>query len=53
MSRIDGLDVLIIAGMIFIGYGLYLIDDPIIIMVTGGVLMAIGMVGAWIKGHKT
>jgi hypothetical protein len=52
MSRIGAMDILIFAGMIFVGYGLYLIGDPIPILAFGAGLMAIGLVGAYKKGQS-
>lgn len=52
MSRIDGNDVLIIAGMIFIGYGLYLIQLPWPPLIVGFILMILGAIGAWRKGQS-
>lgn len=51
MSRLDGNDILIFAGMVFVGYGLYLIGQPIPFLVFGVILMTIGLIGAYKKGQ--
>lgn len=52
MSRFDGFDILIFVGLIFVGYGLYLLRQPLTSLIVGAGLMAVGIIGAWIKGHK-
>ncbi len=50
MNRIDGNDVLIVSGLGLLGYGLYLIWPPLMPLVTGGLLLFIGLLGAFRKG---
>jgi len=48
---IDGYDVLAIVGLGTLGYGLSLISVPVALCAVGGVLLVVGILGAW-KGVR-
>ncbi len=50
LKRIDGSDVMIIAGFGVMGYGLYLIYPPLTPLVIGIIMLLIGLWGAFRKG---
>jgi hypothetical protein len=50
MSRFDGSDILIFFGMILMGYGLYLIWQPLTPLIIGLIIFGLGVFGAWKKG---
>lgn len=50
MKWIDGNDILIFVGLVFMGYGLYLIWIPLTPLVIGLLLVLFGVIGAWRKG---
>jgi small-conductance mechanosensitive channel len=47
---IDHYDVLAVAGLGILGYGLSRISISLALCVIGGVLLMIGILGAWRKG---
>lgn len=49
---IDLYDVLAIVGLGAMGYGLSMISVPAALCVVGGVLLLVGMLGAWWKGAR-
>ncbi len=47
----DRYDWLVMAGLGSIGYGLFLISLPLALIVTGSILLLIGVYGAWLKAR--
>lgn len=52
LNWLDFTDILIIAGLIMLAYGLSIVSLALSISVSGGLLLAIGIFGAWRKGEK-
>ncbi len=51
-NLIDLYDLFVLVGLILLTYGLWMVSIPLAIGVCGGILMAFGLFGAWIKGRK-
>lgn len=45
-------DIFIILGLILLASGLIMISVPLALGVTGGLLLAIGLIGAFVKGKR-
>lgn len=52
LVAIDLNDVLILGGLGLLGYGLAQVSIVIAAQVIGGLLLAIGLIGAWRKGTQ-
>ena len=52
LKNIDGYDILISLGILTLGIGIGFVSIPIALMVTGGILMALGILGAAAKGRN-
>lgn len=50
LSAVDFNDILIVAGLILLAVGLSMISIALSISVSGGLLLALGFLGAWRKG---
>ena len=52
MKRIELDDFLIFIGILLLGAGLAMISIPLALGIIGGLLLVIGLVGAYFKGVK-
>lgn len=48
----DFYDVLVMAGIGLLWYGLYLVSLPLSMGVLGAILFLMGLAGAWLKGGR-
>jgi len=44
-------DVMALAGLGLLGAGLWMVWPPLALMVVGGLLLALGLVGAWMRAR--
>lgn len=52
MMKPDRNDLFVAAGLLMLGSGLMLIDLSLALSVIGGLLLAMGLIGAWLKGGR-
>lgn len=51
-SPIDASDVLTLVGLLLFGGGLWWLSPPVALIVVGGVVLTMGLVGAWLRGKR-
>lgn len=50
IRKVDPYDILAFLGLGLLGYGLQMISVALALCVIGGVLLGVGLLGAWRKG---
>lgn len=49
---IDWHDILLVAGLVLVGFGLGYIYWPAALIVVGGILLVVAIVSAWMRGRN-
>jgi len=50
--QVDGSDMVAMLGWVLLMIGVWMISPAVALSVGGGILLAVGLMGAWLKGRK-